>query len=396
VGSDPLDVREVPAWITVRQWLTSQSLPLWAQACFDQDREVFAERLTLDGQPVCDAPRRLMVQSRQIYCYSTAEQNDWMTGADILVEKAARSMVRDYYKADGHPGWVKSVDSFGRVQDATRDFYAHSFVLFGLAAAFQSTKDDYYLVLADATLEFMDSMMAHDLGGYVACLPISPNFELTQNPHMHLLEALLALYEAAPRDDYRLRSEKIVELLEERLFQPATGLLGEYFTSKWIPVKGDRGCSFEPGHHFEWVWLLDRYSRLFNCSLPSCSNALFQTAKTHGFSKEGFLWAEVRYDGVVKDRSIRLWPHTEAIKAELSRSTGGRSVSADLLLNLIYKTFLEPAYPGGWHDRVTADGKLLTDCIPASSLYHIVCAFSEYERRTRISSPGHKSHRREP
>src|SRR5579872_6190085 len=104
-------------WTTARSWLIDHALPLWSQAGFDESRNVFHERLTLDGVPIGDVPRRLMVQSRQIYSYATAGHRQWMGNAGDLVTRAARSMIRDYYEADGRPGWVMSVDSSGRVAD---------------------------------------------------------------------------------------------------------------------------------------------------------------------------------------------------------------------------------------------------------------------------------------
>ena len=121
---------ENTSWMTARSWLVSDALPLWAETGFDQNRNAFHERLTLDGIPIHDVPRRLMVQARQIYSYATAARHDWIVGASDLVAMAARSMVRDYYEADGRPGWVMSVDSHGCVVEARRDFYGHSFVLF--------------------------------------------------------------------------------------------------------------------------------------------------------------------------------------------------------------------------------------------------------------------------
>jgi mannose/cellobiose epimerase-like protein (N-acyl-D-glucosamine 2-epimerase family) len=384
-----IGAQELTPWVISRQWLIGTALPLWADVGFDQVRSVFHERLTLQGVPMGTLPRRLMVQARQIYSYANAERNNWMVGAGDLVARASRSMVRDYFEADGRPGWVTSVDASGRVVNPARDLYAHSFVLLGLASAFQSTGDEYYLVLADKTLQFMDSEMANNSGGYVSSWPNSAQFELKQNPHMHLLEALLALYAVAPRNDYRSRSEDVVSLLERHLFQPSTEILAEYFKPNWLPIEGDRGRLFEPGHHFEWVWLLNRYRQIFDCSLPLCSEALRRTATAFGRSDKGTLWSEVRDDGLVIESSIRLWPHTEAIKAVLSGKPHTPESSVEMWLSILYQTFLEPAYPGGWNDRLTIDKELLVDYIPASSFYHLVSAFSECEYHFGPQLTGH-------
>ncbi len=153
----------------------------------------------------------------------------------------------------------------------------------------------------------------------------------------------------------------------------------------WLPASGDRGRLFEPGHHYEWIWLLDRYSKLLSRSLPTCTAALRRTASLYGRSPGGLLWSEVRDDGTVMDSSKRLWPHTEAIKAELCGMSGKGCSSADVWLDHLYLRFLKPAIAGGWHDRFDVGDRLLVDYMPASSLYHIVCALSEYE--THIGHP---------
>lgn len=364
-------------WLDIRSWLTTDTLPLWAGAGFDEKNNTFVERLTLEGAPINDAPRRLMVQARQIYSYAVAEQFGWNKGAGDLVARAARAMVDSYYEADGKAGWVMSVDPSGQVTDPMRDLYAHSFVLLGLAAAFRSTKDEFYLVLADKTLAFLDAEMAYKEGGYYPASPLPQPVLLTQNPHMHLLEAVLALYEVAPKEDYKSRAEAIVSLFETMFFNPIGGTLTEYFHRGWAPADIGRGLTFEPGHHYEWVWLLKRCSDLFGLPVSPCAVILDRVATLHGRSQEGLLWSEVRSDGLVTDPSFRLWPHTEAVKASLSRSD---IASANVWLDLLYRAFLEPAYRGGWNDRIETGGGILVGYMPASSLYHLVCAFGECAR----------------
>ena len=45
------------------------------------------------------------------------------------------------------------------------------------------------------------------------------------------------------------------------LVDPATGALIEFFGEDWSPAPGAEGALREPGHQFEWVWLLHEYVR---------------------------------------------------------------------------------------------------------------------------------------
>ncbi len=38
-----------------------------------------------------------------------------------------------------------------------------------------------------------------------------------------------------------------------------TGGLREFFKADWTPYDGEKGRIMEPGHQFEWAWLLARW-----------------------------------------------------------------------------------------------------------------------------------------
>ena len=360
-------------------WLVNEALPLWTTAGFDSLRGTFRERLTLRGEPILDVPLRLMVQARQVYAYATAARRGWMSGAGEQALRGADAMISHWFEADGDSGWVTALNPDGKVADKTRDLYAHAFALLGLANAYGLSNKPIYLDVADRTMEFLDRQMAAPAGGYLTCLPVSEN-GLRQNPHMHLLEGLLALHEVAPDRNYGERARGVLRLFETRLLQ-RTGIVAEYFDEHWNPEPDDRGKLFEPGHHYEWVWLLDRAARLLGTQLPEKARDLIDMARL-GCTDNGIVRAEVRSDGLVTDASYRLWPHTEAVKAALTAiNVLAPAVAADKMLDLMWTNFLLPACSGGWHDRFDADGNLAVNFMPASSLYHIVCALSEYEVR---------------
>ena len=112
-----------------------------------------------------------------------------------------------------------------------RDTYGHAFVLLGLAWYYRLTKDAQIRAIVDSTLAFVDEGLASQNGGYVDAVP-APDAIRRQNPHMHLFEACLALYEALEDPQHLTRAAAIFDLFAERFFQPATGTLCEYFTAE--------------------------------------------------------------------------------------------------------------------------------------------------------------------
>ena len=81
-----------------------------------------------------------------------------------------------------------------RVIDAHRDLYDHAFILLALASAARLLPAPPLRQEALDLLGYLDARFAHPLGGYVEVLP--PTLPRRQNPHMHLLEALLTAFES--------------------------------------------------------------------------------------------------------------------------------------------------------------------------------------------------------
>lgn len=357
-------------------WASRSALPLWESAGFDRTGGHFEEGLTLEGKLIADIPMRLMVQARQIFSYGTAARNGWYEPAGALMEAAYASMVRDYYRADGQDGWIFSIRRDGTIADAKRDLYGHAFVLLAIASYAAVTGKREALALADETLEYLDrAMRAPRGGGYVEAVP-PENATRRQNPHMHLLEALLALWQVSTDRKYLARAEGMFELFRTKFFQPHYGVLGEYYDEDLMPARGQSGKIVEPGHHYEWIWLLRRFEEASGRNVQPYVNALYRHADCHGYALNGLVVDEVLDDGRVHTPSHRVWPVTEAIKAnvvEAARGRAGAAERANALVSALFAGFLTPAISGGWIDRLDAAGRAATNFMPASTLYHVVC-----------------------
>jgi mannose/cellobiose epimerase-like protein (N-acyl-D-glucosamine 2-epimerase family) len=353
----------------LRGWLLNSALPLWIDGGFDHDAGGFHERLDHAGNPIA-SPRRLTVQARQIFVYARAILLGWVAD-NGHVQTAFRAMVERYRGRDGLSGFAFTVDAAGQVVDGKRDLYAHAFVLLAASAYFRLTGDEQAIALADEILAFIDAEMAAPNGGYVDHLP-DPPARLRQNPHMHLFEALLALYEATADAAYLGRAGEIYGLFRTRFFQPASGTIAEYFGPDWLP-EGGAHAIWEPGHHMEWAWLLTEYERLTGTATGIIVDRLLEVAYTHGVTSDGVIIDEVRGDGTPIKKSARTWPLTEAAKAQAVRLAHD-PIAAERLasaLDGLHDRYLATVSPGLWHDHFAEDGTLLTDYAPASTLYHI-------------------------
>ena len=323
----PAKAEAAPSVARLKNWVIDDALPLWGETGFDAERGSFVERLTFEGAPIHAAPRRAMVQARQIYVFSHAALLGWRPqGAPIALE-AAHRLIDRYHGSDGGHGWVFSVHADGAVHDARRDFYAHSFALFGLAWAYKLAPEPRFLSTALATLSVLDRHFESPTGGYHSALPADPA-KREQNPHMHLFEAMLAWFEATGREMFLARAAELYGMMAARFFQHETGILAEYFDGGWNPREGVHGRICEPGHHFEWSWLLRRYAKLSGRRDSPIAEKLKAFGDRHGFDAEGFVVDELLDDGRVHKPSRRSWPHTEAIKAEAAAAELGDEEAA--------------------------------------------------------------------
>ncbi len=375
-------------------WIKQEALPFWGTVGVDHSRGGFHERLDLEGQPIVDVPKRLMVQGRQLYVYCHAGLLGWHSDARRLADRCVEYVVESFYRRDGNPGWVYSLAPDGHIASAVRDTYGHAFALLGLAWYYRFTRDTQVLRIADETLSFLDEALGCDRMGYLDAAP-PPDAIRRQNPHMHLFESLIALYQATGDVKYLTRGEALFELFSTHLFQPTTGSLCEYFTEDLKPLPDMRGRVTEPGHHYEWVWLLRGFQRASGQEVGSFCAALYDHADRYGWDAAGFIVDEVEASGAILKASRRSWPHAEALKANVVEGEIGRQGSdekaADCVTRLM-NVFVGRPVSGGWIDHVNAAGRPIVAMMPASTLYHLFMAVAEAERVTSHRELGHSDY----
>ena len=359
----------------LKSWAAEKALPLWSIQGWDSARGGFIERLSGEGTPQTELPRRVRVQARQIYAYAKSAQMGWypqgrevaLRGLDYLLTKAR--------SRDGRPGYGHLLAPDGALLDPLRDAYDHAFVLLALATTFALTKDAQIRTEIDAALQFIDSALRSPHGGFHEAVP--PTLPRRQNPQMHLFEAMLALYEATGEPQFQNRAGEFYSLFLASLFDQRTQMLGEYFEEDWSRINP---VVVEPGHHAEWTWLLRCFERNTGCPTGEHRMVLLMTARRFRDEATGCLIDEVDGSGRITKSTRRLWPQTEIAKAFLAQaetSVPGAETEARAALVRLYTYYLDHPVAGGWYDQFDAQGRSLVDFIPASSFYHVICAISE-------------------
>jgi mannose/cellobiose epimerase-like protein (N-acyl-D-glucosamine 2-epimerase family) len=365
------------------RWLRERALPLWASRGYDERCNAFEEQLDFSGAPVIGVARRLMVQARQVSVFAAASLSGAFPDGATLSLRAVRAMIETYFESDGAPGWAFSADRQGRLVDGKRDLYAHAFAIFAIAWAMRLERDRRIENALSGTLAFLDHSFADaECAGYWDCLP-RPDSLRRQNPHMHLLEALLALYETTRRDDVLKRCRKLHELALRQFFDASSGAVREYFDDRWIVHPAPGSGAVEPGHLFEWAWLLRRFEAATGLNQDDATSRLIGAALRTGLdAARGRIVHEVDEAGRLRNASSRAWPHAEAVRALTEESQRGNCDFAQVISAVLARlnaVHCLDRLNGGWIDCVDVGDRPLNKTMPASTLYHLYFGLASIE-----------------
>lgn len=362
-------------------WMRLSALPTWATLGLSDDG-AFAESLSLDGRAP-KLPRRARVQARQIFVYASAGMNGWKGPWRGVVERGLERLYADYLRPDGLCRAVLTPD--GRPLDETAYLYDQAFVLFALATAKRAGIDDP--TLEARAMKLRDAVLA--AGPATGGLIEAGDQPWQANAHMHLLEACLS-WEAVGGDaGWTALADRIVDLAMTRFIDPEGGFLREFFGPDWAPAPGDDGGLVEPGHQFEWAWLLARVARSRDRpDLLAASRRLYAHGRKGVAERPAIVIDAMNDDGTVRSGRARLWPQTEWLKASLilieSANDGERQRLLDDAAAALRALWLYLTPDGLWRDKHLPQGGFLDEPAPASSFYHIAAGFDQLAKTGRV------------
>lgn len=357
-------------------------LPFWAENAFDVDAGQFMEGLQTDGSADPSGVVRTRTAARQMYVYAQASVLG--VAPEGALEKAERAFANLKFAAwigGDKPGYARTINyKTGAVTDPERDLYDHACVLLALAWLYKATGKSAYLDETAELIAVMDKTMAAPQGGWAE--DSAGSIPRRQNPHMHVFEALLALWEVGAGKVYEARASELFGLFRSRFFDDEQEVLREFFGPGWQLGDAYGSHRVEPGHMTEWVWLVRRYETLSGLDHCTVRGQLLETALRVGKDKATpFLVDEADLEGTPLKRSRRLWPQAELIKAYVmqAQATGEEVYArkADDVAKALFASYLTQTPEGTWRDCFDLDGKSIATSIPASSLYHLWSGVAE-------------------
>jgi mannose-6-phosphate isomerase len=360
-------------------WLRDHAFDMWSNSGRDSETGGFFERIDLQGRPVVEN-RRVRVQARQIYCFAHAGDLGWGGDWRMMIDHGERFIVAHGRDSNGYLRGIHPTT--GAPSDAPPDLYDQAFYLLALAQSFRVTLDAKYRELALTLLHNIRRDFAHPMGGFYDT-PLNRD-ALRANPHMHLLEAALAWIEVSDAPAWRELADEMVRICKDKFVDPRSGALLEFFHMDWTPVDAGAQAIIEPGHLFEWTWLLTRYEAICEVPCGTIYHRLYDLGQRHGVCQQrGVAINELHHDLSWRNSGARLWPQTERLKSSLALAQladgAERAAYVKAAQDAIHSIglYFDGLPKGLWRDKMSDDGSFVSEPAPASTFYHLVCAFAE-------------------
>lgn len=367
-------------------WFLTQAFPLWSTRGVDHRHGGFFEKLDAQGRPV-EEPRRTRVVARQLYVCATARRLGWTGDTSSLLTHGLGFLLDRLRCPDGT--FATSFDVRNGERNGHFDLYEQAFALFALAAVHEVDRDGFAHLpdIALSTLARLREGWQHPLGGFHEGRP--PQAPLRANPHMHLLEAALRWHRASQgsTEAWGELADEVACLALDHLLNRPSGMVTEWFDLDWRPLPGERGSEAEPGHQFEWGWLLMQWAltrpdHLRRAEALAAARRMVDVGEQLGVdATRGVAINSLGTDGRWRDPNAKLWPQTERIKAWVTRAELATSpeesahslARATTALRALQRYLAHPV-SGCWHESLDAHGHWQAQDTRASSLYHIVYA----------------------
>jgi len=322
------------------------------------------ENLDLQGNAQPQENRRGRVAPRQLFSFARAKRLGWNPdqSADRIIESALSFIEGPSRLAQG--GWAHQFNADGSIADPRRDLYDHAFIALA-GSELAALGDIRGEVLAEEAFSTIDSVFTDHVHGGWHDPETAPDCKLA-NPHMHLLEASLAHFEALSDQASLNRINTLCALFEGSIFDPVQGAMAEDFNKDWSRTTHRR---VEPGHCYEWAYLLGEAERLTGRDTASWRRRLIDYAEQHGVF-EGLAVDQI----TTTAKTFRLWPQLERLRALLHIPRSDEDIKA--ILDQIIETYLKPGISHGWVDKLNDAQEPASSAIPASMVYHLMTALA--------------------
>ena len=360
----------------------SKSLLLWETVGYDSVHGGYMEGLDFASTPLHNSDKRFRIHPRNIFSHTVGTLWGYYDGLQVA-EQAFSDIITQFWLPSG--GFATKADSTNTIIDKAIKTYDHTFVLLSLAWLYKATHKPIYKQWLQKVWEFMKEHLQNQDGSFINGLdeqgqPTQDAIPRLQNPHMHLLEAMLSIVEVFDIEPWKREARKLFSLFSTHIVDTKKGYIQEFFNEDWTP-DAHKGHLIEPGHHFEWIWILQKYEMIMNTQIPFI-DTIYQFIISQGINSYGMGYDQMDIEGnPTTPITYRMWVQIELLKAHIAMFRRSQDLqyihNANLVFDILFKHYI--IYKQGiWYDTLNKDLTNITPFSPASTLYHIIIACNEY------------------
>lgn len=265
-------------------YLADMLLPFWIENSPDEEAGGFLTYFDAAGRPTGETTKTLLMQLRMLYTMSSAHRAGYGEGRCEELARAGADFILAHYWDEDHEGWNWIADRSGRVTFAGKVAYGQCFGQYAFSEYALATGDTRGIDAALGTYAAISKHMADTRhGGFYEIM--QPDWQPERpgrfggdrkslDVHMHMMEALTTMHELTDSLTHRRRLLEVIDLICDRMLDPATGLGYMQFSLDFEPLRAilfevEWGSDEEPedgearpldytsyGHNMEFVWLL--------------------------------------------------------------------------------------------------------------------------------------------
>jgi len=379
-----------------------ETMEFYLPGCIDKNNGGYYQGYLRDSEIYERKTKDLIGTTRFIVDFSLLElfqkSNEYLE----LIEHGLEFLF-DEHKDRKYGGYFQRVKGSNPVKGGRKKTYSHAFVLLALAVAYKaglhevgSEIEDIYELLEEAFWENKYGLYATESNRKFTELSSYRG----QNANMHMVEALIAIYEATEKKEYIDRALTVAEKVTGELAKKAEGLVWEHYDSNWElnpgynkedPENIYRPFGFLPGHQIEWAklllilkrhkskgWLYKRAKRLFSAALK------YGRDETHG----GIFYT-FDFDREIINEDKYYWVHAEAIPTAFLLWLRTNREKYFKLYEKFWDyslTNLVDSENGAWYRVLSRSGKPKEKkkSIPGKTDYHVINACYEIFRSYQL------------
>jgi cellobiose epimerase len=385
--------------------LRQNVLPFWIDKVANRPARAFFGSLTngLEVDPAVE--RGALLTTRILWTFSAAharyDDPEYLATAELAYDDLAT-----HFQDRDHGGYWWSVAADNSVLRDRKQVYGQAFAIYALTEFHAASGRAAPLDEAIATYRLIERHARARHGGYLEAFgrawepiedmrlsAIDQNDPKSQNTHLHVMEAYTRLLAAWPDPGLRRALAELVEVMLNRIVDPATGHLGLFFTEDWTPTSD----KISYGHDIEAAWLLGRAAEVLGDGVLSArvralAVKIAAVTLAEGVDEDGGVFNQGGPAGLT-DTNKEWWPQAEAVVGFLDAyqiSGEERFLTAALRAWDFIELRLVDHLRGEWFRGVTRDGTVLDQELKVSFWkcpYHNGRAALEAVQRLAVLAP---------